>query len=225
VAFLTAMQKDQLKRVEKELFAPPNPQTVKAKADEFNSKNKAIEHVITSMIREFPRHDDLETILCKVKVVNTLYNTNIIAVRKLAKHIMEQAPDKAMAQGDEGIINKIAVRDAGRNNYSFATKYCSWHQPSIFRMYDSRVEICLRKYSEQPGFPDERITYASLRDYVIFSSKMNIFQDMYGLKAISFKDVDKFLYGLGDEYFARYDEIAAGSSTAPSDETGRLRSE
>jgi len=79
---------------------------------------------------------------------------------------------------------------------SFASKFCSWHNPMDYPIWDGNVRACLWAYKQQ----DEFATFHNydLWDYESFRSIMSAFQARYGLELLSSKEVDKFLWRLGD---------------------------
>jgi hypothetical protein len=63
----------------------------------------------------------------------------------VALHIHRNAQyvDSALAAGSPEIFDKIArvtIRGKEHNFFSFATKYCSWHYPEVYPIWDSRVD-------------------------------------------------------------------------------------
>ncbi len=50
------------------------------------------------------------------------------------------------------MIARVRVgEDKQRNYLSFASKYCTWHRPKSYPIYDSRAEKCLWAYKLQFG--------------------------------------------------------------------------
>lgn len=101
------------------------------------------DQAISKAFHTFPHNDRLEEILLKVAVLNSLYSTNIFALTKVANHIHQLQIDSALAQHSLAVIEDIACiqfNGKRRRNYSFATKYCHWHLPDVYPIYDSYVE-------------------------------------------------------------------------------------
>ena len=167
---------------------------------------------ITRLIRAFPHNHDLEDVLLKVVAINSLYATNIYAVVDVAKRICELQIDSALAQGSLELVGEIAtvkVRGKIRRNYSFASKYCSWHAPHIYPVYDSFVDRMLWAYQKQENFAtfkrEELLSYARYREI------LDKFRDHYALTQFGYKDFDKFLWLYSRETFASVPQ----SSTSP----------
>ncbi|HMN00298.1 MAG TPA: hypothetical protein PKC99_14915 [Anaerolineales bacterium] len=158
---------------------------------------------IARLIRAFPNNYDLEDVLLKVVTINSLYATNIYAVVDVAKHISKLQIDSALAQGSLEIVDKIArveVRGRIRRNYSFASKYCSWHAPHIYPIYDSLVDKLLWAYKEQENFA--AFKREELLEYPRYREILDKFREYYALKQFGYKDLDKFLWLYGREMFA-----------------------
>jgi hypothetical protein len=134
--------------------------------------------------------------------VNALYHTCIYALDTVARHIHAHAQeiDAALAAGSHEIVDKIAkvkVQGKVHNFFSFATKYCSWHQPERYPIYDSRVDYYLWSLQQQNSFA-AAFTHPHLWDYPKFHKIVVTFRDSHGLSEFTFKEIDKFLYLQGE---------------------------
>ena len=81
-----------------------------------------------------PYNTDLREVLIKCSTLNDFYSTNIFDIHSVAKHICNLNIDERLKEGDLSLVNEIARVKVGnllkpRTFYSFATKYCSHHQP------------------------------------------------------------------------------------------------
>jgi len=176
-----------------------------------NEKSFFADQAIINLFKSFPENCKLEDILLKISVINDLYSTNIFGTFKMAKHIQQLQIDNAIKAGDPSIVNKIAIghglctkkNNTELNFYSFATKYCAWHNPDCYAIYDSFVDKVLINYRNQDNFSDFK--NSDLRD---FNSFMRIISDLkihYQISDVSLKDIDKFLWMYGKEKFpAKY---------------------
>jgi hypothetical protein len=126
--------------------------------------------------------------------LNSLYTTKILAFWEMAHHIHTLKIDATLAQSDPELVCYIArltAKGKTRRNYSFATKYCSWHRPDEYPIYDSRVERVLVQYRDQFRFA--RFSEVDLRDYPKFKAIVAAFRDHFSLQGLTFKQLDKFL--------------------------------
>jgi len=101
------------------------------------------------------------------------------------------------------------VRGRIRRNYSFATKYYSWHAPHIYPIYDSFVDQLLWAYQKQEKFAafkrEELLVYTRYREI------LDKFLEHYALKQFGYKDLDKFLWLYGREVFASVQQSSESS--------------
>jgi hypothetical protein len=91
-----------------------------------------------------PRNVDAGEVSVKVAALNGLYATSIYGIAQMARHIVSLNIDDPLSSGraDPGLVERIArLEQKGkvRRNYSFATKYCSFHRPDVYPIYDSLV--------------------------------------------------------------------------------------
>lgn len=155
--------------------------------------------------KTYPKNRSMDDILVKVCTLNDFYSTNIFSPFKVAKHILELDIDKRLKSGDLTLVNEIAniqVNDQKRIVfYSFATKYCSHHRPLIYPIYDSFVEKVLMYFKRKDRFYD--FSRLDLKTYTKYREILNQFRIYYGLKDFNLKEIDKYLWQLGKEYFPK----------------------
>jgi len=180
----------------------PTPESVKAACERFDRENQAAEQALEELFQQYPRNTDLRHVLLKVVAVNALYHTCIYALDTVARHIHAHAEeiDAAMQSGSLEIVDKIAkVKVKGKIHcfFAFATKYCSWHQPDKYPIYDSRVDAYLWALQQKSSFAPEFI-HPHLWDYPRFHSIVLAFRSFHGLDSFTFKEIDKFLYLQGE---------------------------
>jgi hypothetical protein len=177
--------------------------------EKFNNDERyyPADQAITKLFQTFPANVHLEDILLKISVLNDLYSTNILGTFAMAKHIQKLGIDISLDDGDPHIVNKISVGHGIRsskttkelNFYSFATKYCNWHNREQYAIYDSFVEKILMAYKKQDNF--SMFTKAELRDFPTFKRVIQDFIEFYDLNRHNLKEIDKFLWIYGKEMF------------------------
>ena len=180
----------------------PTEALVRSSVEKFDNDEATTESTISKLFKLFPRNISLGDVLLKVIVLNNLYSTGIIATDKVAEHIVSQNIDVRLKKGDPKVVNLISYVRLGnktRNNYSFATKYCSWHNKSQYPIYDSIVDRMLWGYRKQDNFCAFR--REDLWDYEKFKEIILKFRKHYALTAFEFKDIDKFLWIVGKRLF------------------------
>lgn len=151
-----------------------------------------------------PHNTDISDILIKVATLNDFYSTNIFSVYAVAKHILSLDIDKRMTAGDITLIadiQKVMINGIEKNFYSFATKYCSHHNPMDYPIFDSYVEKTLYHFRNVDSFSD--FANGALKDYVSFKDALIQFRKFYGLEQYNLKQIDKYIWQLGKEYFPK----------------------
>lgn len=152
-----------------------------------------------------PENKRIDHVLLKVSALNDFYSTNIYATYPVAKHILSKKIDRWLKAGDCSLVNEIAEvsvkKGIKKNFYSFASKYCSHHQPNIYPIYDSYVERMLMHFKRSDGF--DHFTKADLKNYKRFVEVIENFKIAYGLKRFSLREIDIFLWIAGKESFPR----------------------
>lgn len=149
-----------------------------------------------------PKNKSLSDILLKVAALNTFYSTNIFAVASVAEHILKLDIDVRLREGDLTLVNDLQTMEVnGRKKhfYSFATKYCSHHNPIAFPIYDSYVEKTLCYFRDVDGFTSFK--RGELKDYINLCRILKKFQQFYGLEEYRPKEIDKYLWQVGKEFF------------------------
>jgi hypothetical protein len=181
----------------------PTKQLIEKYGMQFGQKNSAEEEAIKELCKTFPDNKDYKGVLLKSIVINELYFTGIIAIKNVARHIFELDIDARLKQGDPEVVDQIAkltINGKERRNYSFATKYCSFHNPSAYPIYDSFVDRVLRAYQKQDAFSS--VALGDLKEYRRFKEVLQGFVNFYDLGKPGARELDYFLYGFGKEKFA-----------------------
>lgn len=89
---------------------------------------------------EHPQNVNYQEALEKARRLNSSYSTHIIDIEAVANHIVGiKKVDDRIKDGDPTVVHEIAQvfhGDKKINHFSFATKYCSFHNPASFPIYD-----------------------------------------------------------------------------------------
>jgi hypothetical protein len=179
----------------------PTPDLVRGYVARFE-KDRAASDTDKALSKLFQLlHDNrlIEDVLLKVVAVNSLLSTSILATYAVAEHICKLDVDERIEQGSPEVVNQIAsVEIAGkkRNNYVFATKFCSFHAPDAYPKCDGNTEGLIWAYQELFAFAQvQRVD--DLRDYPKYKATVERFRIYFGLVDFSFKQIDPFLWGYG----------------------------
>lgn len=152
--------------------------------------------------KTYPNNDDINDILIKASSLNDFYSTNIFSIFSVAKHIHSLNIDERLKKHDESLVNDIAnIEISGKKItfYSFATKYCSHHDPINFPIYDSYVEKILVHFNKKDNF--SKFTKKDLKDYAKFKRVLIDFKKYYCIDEYNLKDIDRYIWQLGKEYY------------------------
>lgn len=189
----------------------PTPERVRAACDEFEQKYRVVEGALGWLFAQYPSNDDLRHVLLKVVALSSLYGTRIFAYSEkipnlvdVALHIRNSAAEigSALSVGAPEVVERISrvsvAKKADRNFFSFATKFCSWHKPDLYPIWDANVQRYLRRLQRHSDFAGSFKINAEHWEYREFRDAMVAFRDFYGISSFNFKDIDKFLWLYGE---------------------------
>ena len=151
-----------------------------------------------------PKNDNISDILLKVAALNDFYSTNIYSVFSVAQRIIELDIDKRLDEEDVNLVNeikKVMISGKEKHFYSFASKYCSHHRPESYPIYDSYVDQVLRYFRNRDKF--YKFKNGDLKEYSAFKRVLAEFQKFYDLQQFSLKEIDRYLWLFGKEYFPK----------------------
>ena len=169
--------------------------------DSYREQERALNRLFFDLA---PENKDIADILLKVTALNQFYSTNIFSVYPVAGHIKALDIDMRLKAGDESLVDDIrivALNGREKNFYSFASKYCSHHNPDAYPIYDSYVDEVLRYFRNTDRFTGFRT--GELKNYKSFKEILMTFRIYYGLEQFSLKEIDKYLWQLGKAYFPK----------------------
>jgi len=179
----------------------PTEELVRAACAKFDKENRITEEALNLLFGQYPSNNRESHVLLKVVAVNSLYWCNIYAVHALASHIHGSDIDSALAIGSPDAVDKIerfpVSEEKDRGCFVFATKYCSWHKPESYPIWDGNVERYFECLYKKTSF--EEFNFGGHWKYRRFFEAMTFFRKHYGLGKFSFKDIDKFLWSEGEE--------------------------
>lgn len=156
---------------------------------------------------EFRKNTDLKHVIIKCSVLNDFYATNIYQIEPIARKIcLIPDIDARLAAGDVELVEEIATVEGVKNrNYSFATKYCSHHNPEAFPIYDRYVADVLwflkKQYADIFDFDSKNDLKNS---YLTFKRAIESVRTHFGLENYTFKQIDQYLWQLGKDYYNPY---------------------
>lgn len=161
------------------------------------------ESTIHELIATYPDNHTVQHVLVKVIAINSLYHARVLDVdlQPLAIHITKLDLDEKLKAGNPKAVDLIWKSEGTRRHYfSFATKFCSWHNEGAYAMYDRYMWAALVAYKAKK----QQFTFKTgeCSDYAGFLGVVKRFQESCGLGDYSLKDIDKFLWLVGGRIIA-----------------------
>ena len=136
--------------------------------------------IIHDVLNAFPLHNDLNTIAMKIAVIDVTNSTHLsqyksrLSLYDLAKVILEIPNfDDRLAKGAPELVNIIARNIGAVNMFSFASKYCTYHNVEVYgrddySIFDGIVKNTLPHYIQ--GLTTNKIdTWRRSFDYKTFN--------------------------------------------------------
>ena len=149
--------------------------------------------IIHDVLNAFPKNTDLNTIAMKIAVIDVTNSTHLsqykskISLYDLAKMILEIPNiDNRLENGDPELVNIIAKNNGSVNMFSFASKYCTYHNVEIYgkddySIFDGIVKNTLPHYIE--GLTVNQIDKWRMNyDYAAFNECIGKLLDEHNIK-------------------------------------------
>ena len=155
------------------------------------------EKVLADIFTKYPNNTTLAEVILKVNLLNAFYSTGILDVATVARHIVTQHVDTDIQNGNVAVIDKIArVKHNGKcwNHFSFATKYCSFHQPQKFPIFDSFIAECFSQLSKNNYFQNKFPKQTIRNNYSDFKKFYDEFMTKQPALPHDYKEVDRYLW-------------------------------
>jgi len=155
----------------------------------------ACDCALALIVKTFPHNREIAEVLLKVAAANQLYNAGLQtkAIYAVAGLICDLGVDGKLDQGSSDVVGEIAYGEIGENErYVFATKYCHWHRPARYPIYDSIGSDLIWEYKKQDGFA--QFQKKDLRRYPTYREIVDKFIGYYKLAGVSYRELDKFLW-------------------------------
>ncbi len=144
--------------------------------------------------------EDFENV-AKAALLEVLRARSVVSI---AERILSLDVDERLRRGDLSVvadIRKSQINGEEKDLYSFASKYCSHHNPTAYPVYDYYVDRVLRYFQKKDGFC--AFAVAELKDYPRFKEILLKFRSHYGLERFTMKQIDRYLWQLGKKYFPK----------------------
>ena len=185
----------------------PTNKLVQKYLDEWDNKEDMVsyreqENFLVNIFKKYNENKEVDKIILKVLMLDKFYSTQIRNSVSMAKGIsrIKNIEDR-LKKGDVELIDEIASCTGVRREYSFATKYCSFHNPKKFPIYDQYVRKILHHFKNE--YSNLKLTHKDFENYNIFVNSIYDFIKYYKLEKYTIKDIDRFLWQFGKDYFMK----------------------
>lgn len=141
----------------------------------YGTELKLVKRVFTNPL--FSRNVDVDIVAAKIALIDVTNSTHLhqyksqINLQELSEFIVNKIPDfdDRVSRRDDALVEELAKCNGKINLFSFASKYCFYHNTLIYgrddyAKYDGIVHNCLPLYLEQEKvkFKGKRVTPSTL---------------------------------------------------------------
>ena len=183
------------------------------KSSEFILQNSAedphFNSIIKAVLDRFTGHDSASEVGPKVLLIDSLMGTNLKNIQRELMvsrivHLAKTADLKNRIDScSKEAVNTIAEATGGlKNHFSFATKYCYWHNRK-FIIYDNNVISSLRAANKLKKFTTESLENDAIRSYEPYFNAFQAFKSAYNLADFEDRQVELGLYWCYRSYFSK----------------------
>jgi len=162
------------------------------------------DQAIRKIVDFIPGNSALPDILAKVSVIKTLYATPFYDIFSFAKHVISVSEfDRFLQNGDFAAVNrirkghgiKLKVSTKEIDLYSFSTKYCSFHNPLSYPIYNNLVANLVTKLNSRCRF-SPGLQRSDLLDYETYRDAIDAMVESLDLRTYGYKSLDQGLWVL-----------------------------
>ena len=170
----------------------------------FDIKNQIDERAICFLFDLFPYNKEYSQVVAKVAELNALYSAGIPQkdISSVGKHIMSiDNLDELFRKGEMKAVDRIGQTENGINNaYVFASKYCSFHNPTEYLMFDSYGWYAMYRIAKENGLRVQ-LSKEIRSDYTGYKKYKDCVDEFLKKLEVSYdyKNIDKFLWLYGKE--------------------------
>ena len=128
-----------------------------------------------------------QELMVKCATLNDFYSTNIFKVYYVVQHYLGVYDlSNRLTNGDVTLVDDLRRVPTHRSStpkdfYSFATKFCSHHNPIAFPICDTLAVRALYEFKKRDRFCN--FTKSSLSNYATYINVIDAFMSFYGLTA------------------------------------------
>ena len=167
--------------------------------NEHHYKEMALDKLFGKMCIE---NKSIEDVLIKAAALNDMHNIGLNVSFLFAKYIADLDIDTRLKVADITLVGDIQKDKKGslaKKKLIFASKYCSFHMPKEYPMYDEYIEYILKYFRKKDNFCDFKDE--DLQDYVKYKAILIDFKKYYKLGRYDFRKLTQYMWLLGKEFF------------------------
>ncbi len=192
----------------KNVFIIPEESKIKSVINTVRSDENSIatREILNRLFALYPDNNNIINVYQKVVTLNQLYSTSIFSTFKIAKYIASTDLDKLLHDKNLKAVDRISqghgILNLNKKEYtfySFATKYCSYHCPNVYPIYDKYVEAALWNFMRL-GYL-HKYKSSEIKNYTFFNELIKQFIQKFNLQSFSLKDIDDFLWYIGKDIY------------------------
>jgi hypothetical protein len=206
----------------KQNFMHINNSIIKACSEVFlrHPRYSIADMAIQKVVEGMPNNTSLPEVIAKVSIIKSLYVTPFYDVMSLSEHIINNSGfDLYLDSGNPKSVeivrsgHGIRLKKTGKeiDLYSFATKYCSFHNPEAYPIFYGFVGDLLFRLNLQYGWISKLYKY-ELNDYSKFKNLLDCFVNYFEIGLHGYKMLDQGIW-----VFAKYQWVMNNSVTSKDD--------
>lgn len=142
----------------------------------YSSENE----LIVQVLQKFPENKDIDIVAMKVALIDVTNSTHLhqykakINLKDIAELLTSEDLDfdNRVKRGDEFLVVDIARNKGNKNLFSFASKYCFYHNSVLYKKddyakFDGIVKYCLPHYAQNRKilYNNKKITVNTLENF------------------------------------------------------------
>ena len=121
------------------IFPKPTKEDVEKEIEAFDKENGIGEWLLGNLFSRYRNNTVKSDVLEKVNILNRLYSTRLYSIEAMTNRILgvesfDSLLDAGSVDAAESII-ECDLEGKSRSTFSFASKYCSWHDPDAYPIY------------------------------------------------------------------------------------------
>jgi len=165
----------------------------------YHDEKKAIDLAI----KTWPKNNNVSQVIIKCALINGFYSTGLKEkdLSSIAHRIVKS--QEFQSRFSSGVVCKLTTftrKAATTNSYSFASKYCNFHYPEDFPIYDSFVFNAI-KYLRTNDKNSKLKINKNHENYPDFAEYVKQVRDIHLGKEVKLTDLDHYLWIRGKEIY------------------------